>query len=439
MATQAEQVADLPTNALGSFIESLSEEEAQALLYSWEFWARPEQLTPAGDWNVWLILAGRGWGKTRTGAEDVKAFGLNHPNSRIAVVAPTYGDARDTCIEGESGLLRLLPHDAIRLWNRSLGELELTNGARYKLFSADQPERLRGPQHHRAWCDELAAWRYAQETWDMLMFGLRLGTRPQAVCTTTPKPVRLLRELLERLDVYVTRGSTFDNSRNLAGPALDQLKARYLSTRIGRQELYAEILDDTPGALWKRDALEAARVTHAPDALARVVVAVDPAITATEGSDETGIVAAGVGASNGDGYILRDASLRGSPLQWARVAVGLYHDLHADRIIAEANQGGDMVKTTIQTIDRNVPVTLVHATRGKLTRAEPVAALYEQGRVHHVGAFPDLEDQMATWTQGDASPDRLDALVWALTDLMLTGKEPRLRFFDDPKPRSPWG
>lgn len=407
-------------------LKNLPPDAKAKALYDWRYWARPEQLTPPGDWNVWLILSGRGWGKTRTGAEDVKAYGLAHKGSRIAIVAPTYADARDTCIEGDSGLLRRLPPTAIDTWNRSLGELILTNGTRYKLFSADEPDRLRGPQHHRAWCDELAAWKYP-DTWNQLQFGLRLGAHPQTVVTTTPRPEALIRELVSRADVHVTRGSTFDNAANLAPAALAQLQARYAGSRLGRQELMGEILDDNPGALWKRDALDALRVLQHPD-LARVVVAVDPAATSNEGSDETGIIGAGRGASDGHGYVLEDASLRGTPAEWARAAVTLYHKLQADRIVAEANQGGEMVAHTIHTIDPNVPVTLVHASRGKVARAEPVAALYEQQKCHHVGAFPLLEDQQCQWVQGDASPDRLDALVWALTELLLdTPPEPRIR------------
>lgn len=419
-------------------LASLSPKEAEAVYYDWQIWARPDQLTPPGDWRIWLILAGRGWGKTKTGAEDVKAYGLRYPRSRIGIVAPTFADARDTCVEGESGLLSCLPPGSVDKWVRSLGELVLTNGTRYKVFSADEPERLRGPQHHRMWFDEIAAWKYAQETYDMALFGLRLGMNPQAVLTTTPRPIRLLLDLLARAgrDVHVTRGSTYDNADNLAPAFLAQIVSRYAGTRLGRQELLAEILDDTPGALWKREQLEALRVTKHPD-LSRIVVGIDPAVTSAEGSDETGIIGAGLGTDDG-GYVLEDASLRGTPHQWATAAVTLYHRLKADRIVAEANQGGEMVEHTIHTVDPNVPVTLVHASRGKLTRAEPVAALYEQSRVHHVGTFPALEDQQCTWTQGDASPDRLDALVWALTDLMLDRREPRIRFFDDPRPRSPW-
>ena len=413
-------------------LASLTPDDKARLLHHWPFWARPEQLTPDGDtWNVWLILSGRGWGKTRTGAEDVKAFGLAHPESRIAIVAPTFADARDTCVEGDSGLLSVLPRGSLRKWNRTLGEVELTNGTHYKLFSAAEPDRLRGPQHHRAWCDELAAWKYLREAWDQLMFGLRLGAHPQTVCTTTPRPVSLIHELLERGDVHITRGMTFDNADNLAAPALASLQARYAGTRLGRQELYGEVLSDTPGALWKRDQIEAQRVSKLPD-LARIVVAIDPAVTSGEGSDETGVIVAALGV-DGQGYVLDDRSMRASPDRWAREAIAAYHSRGADRIVAEVNQGGDLVELTIRTVDRSVAYKAVRASHGKTARAEPVAALYEQGRIHHVGTFPELEDQLTTWTQGEASPDRLDALVWAFTELMLSGREPRVRFFDSPR------
>ncbi|MGZ6360321.1 MAG: phage terminase large subunit family protein [Ktedonobacterales bacterium] len=287
----------------------------------------------------------------------------------------------------------------------------------YNISVEDAPEYFAGGilVHN---CDEPASWRYGPDTWDMLMFGMRLGDDPRTVVTGTPKPVKLIRELVTSPTTHVTRGRTYDNAANLAPAFMEQIIAKYAGTRLGRQELDAEILDDTPGALWKRDALEALRVVFRPE-LARIVVAIDPAITSNEGSDETGIVAAGVTTDGRKGYVLEDASLKGTPHAWASAAVTLYHKLHADRIVAEANQGGEMVAHTIRTIDANVPVRLVHASRGKYTRAEPVAALYEQSRVHHVGTFPALEDQQCTWTQGDASPDRMDALVWALTDLMI--------------------
>lgn len=381
----------------------------------WLMTARPEQIAPSGDWDVWLILAGRGWGKTRTGAEEIAERARRIPRTRWAVVAPTYADARDTCVEGESGLLHALGPD-LDTWNRSLGELILTNGSRIKLFSADEPERMRGPQHHGAWCDELAAWRHP-EAWDQIQFGLRLGRHPQVVVTTTPRPTPLVRGLVERAGagdgVVIRRGSTFDNADHLAPAALDELRRRYEGTRIGRQELYAELLLDTPGALWT---MESFRRTEDFDDLQRVVIAVDPAVTSSETSDESGIVAAG---RHGDtGYVLEDLSLRADPTTVARTVVDAYHELQADRVIVEANNGADWIPALIATVDPNVRVEKVHATRGKLLRAQPIAGLYEQGRVFHVGQHRDLEDQMCSWTPEDTkSPDRLDAVVWALTAL----------------------
>lgn len=389
----------------------------------WLATARPEQLTPPGTWNVWLILAGRGWGKTRTGAEDLADYARRNPGTRLAVVAPTIADARDTCIEGESGLLAVLGHEAVEAWNRSLGELRLTNGTRIKTFSADEPDRLRGPQHHRAWCDEVAAWRYP-EAWDQLMFGLRLGQHPQVVATTTPKPVRLIRGLVAREDVVVQRGATFDNAANLSPAALAQLEARYVGTTMGRQELYGELLEQIPGALWTRDMIERSRVASAPQ-LQRIVVAVDPAVTSGEEADETGIVV--VGLAGDQLYVLDDASGRYAPEAWARRVIELRNEWEADRVVAEVNQGGDLVQSVLRAVDRNVPLRMVRAARGKRARAEPVSALYEQGKVHHVGGFDVLEDQLCTWA-GDtlSSPDRLDALVWGITELALnTTKQAR--------------
>lgn len=372
---------------------------------------------------MWLILAGRGWGKTRTGAEDQAHYAVTHPKSRLAVVAPTYADARDTCVEGESGILRVIPPPLIRDWNRSLGELILVNGSRFKLFSADEPDRLRGPQHHRAWGDELAAWKYP-ETFDQLLFGLRLGDKPQLVVTTTPKPVRLVRDLLGRSDVEVTRGSTFENQANLAPAALAQLRARYEGTRLGRQELYAEVLDDVPGALWMRERLDEHRRTEAPDQ-SRIVVAVDPSGGDGPENDEQGIVVCGKGVDS-RGYVLADRSCKLSPDGWGRRAVQAFLDHRADRIVYEANFGGAMVESVIRTAAHAMGVEVatkaVHASRGKTVRAEPISALDEQGRLSLVGSFPELEDELCTWTpESGTSPNRLDAYVWAFTDLMLEG------------------
>ena len=383
----------------------------------WLETARPNQLPPAGAWNIWLLLAGRGFGKTRTGAEWVRRLAVGLPDARFAVVAPTYADARDTCVEGPAGLLSVIPKSWVKAWNRSMGELTLTNGAHIKLFSADTPERLRGPQFHYGWCDELAAWEYP-ETWDQLMFGMRLGSRPQVVVTTTPKPTPLVKELMGRADVHLTRGATFDNAKHLAPAALAQLRARYEGTRLGRQELFAEIVDDVEGALWTRQMLEDACLSEAPVRMKRIVVGVDP----SGGHAETGIVVCGLG-SDDKGYVLADCTVAGSPDTWGRTVVEAYHGWRADRVVVEKNFGGDMAEHTIRMVDRNVSIKTVLASKGKVPRAEPVAALYEQRRVHHVGRFPKLEDQMCTYTSDDkVSPDRLDAMVWALTELMVEGK-----------------
>ena len=379
--------------------------------------ARVEQL-PTNDksWNTWLYLAGRGAGKTRTAAEWLAYQASSNPRTRWAIAAPTYGDVRDTCAEGESGIVRVLQeYGTLKDYNRSIGEIFLTNGSRIKLFSGEEPDRFRGPQFHGGWFDELAAFKYP-DAWDQYQFGLRLGEFPQTIVTTTPRPTKLIKDLITRDGVQVQRGSTFDNAKNLAASALAELKLRYENTRLGRQELYGEILDNVEGALWTREMIETARVDTAPP-LVRVVVAIDPAVTSAATSDETGIVAAGIG-NNGDYYILSDKSLRASPDAWARQAVMLYHEYKADKIIAETNNGGDMVIMLLKQVDASVPTKKVTATRGKQLRAEPISSLYEQGRVHHVGYFADLEVQMCEWTPlSNESPDRLDALVWASTEL----------------------
>ena len=378
--------------------------------------ARPEQVAPTDpDWQVWLILSGRGWGKTRTGAEWITANAAKHPDTRWAIVAPTFADARDTCVEGVSGVRAVLDRYGLTArWNRSLGEIDLKNGSKIKLFSADEPDRLRGPQHHGAWCDEMAAWRY-METWDQLRFGLRLGQNPQTVITTTPKPNVLLRALMKRDTTHVTRGSTFDNAANLSPAALAELRERYEGTRLGRQELYGEVLDDVEGALFPLALIDKHRVTDPPE-LEAIVVGVDPAVTANANSDDTGIIT--VGRRGDHLYVLADHSLKDTPDAWARAVVQQYHASGANYVIVETNNGGDLIKQVIRTVDPTVPLKTVTATRGKYLRAEPIGAMYEQGKVHHVGVLPALEEQMSQWVPGDPkSPDRLDALVYACMSL----------------------
>jgi len=418
---RAQRIADLPQARRLAWIDRLTPAQQNRVAHRWSLWARSLQLPPPGDWRVWLLLAGRGFGKTRSGAEFVRARVKGGMATRIALVGPTAADVRDVMIEGDSGLLAVASAAERPLYEPSKRRLTWPNGAVALAFSADEPERLRGPQHDLAWCDELASWRYAA-AWDNLLLGLRLGADPRAVVTTTPKPNRLVRDVLASPGTVVTRGTTFDNADNLAPAFLDSIVRRYAGTRLGRQELEAELLDDVPGALWSRDAIEAARVAAAPD-LSRIVVAIDPAASAGEGADETGIVVAGL-AHDGQVYVLDDRSGRMSPRAWALKAVAAYKSFAADRIVAEVNNGGDMVEATLRSVESDAPFRALRASRGKAIRAEPVAALYEQGRVHHVGCFAALEDQLCGFTAdfdraaSGTSPDRLDALVWAVTDLM---------------------
>jgi phage terminase large subunit-like protein len=397
--------------------------------------ARAKQRPPEGDWSTWLIVSGRGFGKTRTGAEWVVDEALTHRGS-YAVAAPDFGDGRDICIEGESGVLAVLRRrrpdlDLSKAWNRSLGELTLPNGSRLKVISAEKPDGFRGWNFAGAWCDELAAW-VRPDAWTQLRLANRLG-RARTLVTTTPRPVKLVRTLLEREgpSVIVTRGSTYENAENLSEDYLDEVRQTYEGTRIGRQELYGELLLDTPGALWTLAMIDPYRVGTVPP-LQRVVVAIDPAVTAGDDSDSTGLVAAGIGF-DGHLYVLADRTLRASPERWARAAVDLFDELGGDRIVAEVNNGGDLVEAVMRTVDPSVPFRAVHASRGKRVRAEPVAALYEQGRVHHAGTdLAALEDQLTSWTpDSGSSPDRLDALVWALTDLAVEPMKRRRRSIVD--------
>jgi len=392
------------------------------LCNDWHRTARNEQITPHGDWDLWVILAGRGWGKTRTGAEDIAFYALSNPQTISAVVTPTFGDIRRVAFGGVSGLMSIIPKECLMKgrgqgYNSSSAEIRLYNGSKIMGFSATEPDRLRGPQFHRAWCDELASWQYA-DTFDQLMFGLRLGDKPQCVITTTPKPNPLIMNVLNRKNIVITRGSTFDNAENLAPSALKMLKERYENTRLGRQELYAEILDEVEGALWQPKTIEKTRVKEIdPKELQRTIVAIDPAVTNNEGSDETGIIVCAKGFDNRY-YILEDLSARMSADTWANVAINAFYKHNCDRIVAETNNGGDLVEKLLRSIDTTVPYKKVSASKGKLVRAEPISALYEQEKVSHVGVFSKLEDQLCSFTlDSKKSPDRLDALVWGLTEL----------------------
>jgi phage terminase large subunit-like protein len=434
MLSPAQLLASLNEEERMEWLSKLSIEEQAVLKWKWEFWARPDQLPPSGDhWMTWLILAGRGWGKTRTGAETIRSWVMSGKYGRIALVGETTADVRGVMVDGESGLLNIGPKDERPEYFPSLRQLKWPNGAIATTYNATEPDQLRGPQHDAAWCDEIAKWKYIQETWDQLQFGLRLGEHPRQILTTTPRPLPLLKKMLNDPYVRVTKGKTFDNKDNLAETFMHQIEQRFGGTRLGRQELDGEILDDMPGALWQRSNIDANRVQEVPQDLERVIVAVDPSTSNNEGSDENGIIVVGL-ARDADGYargyVLEDASLKGSPEEWARKAVHMYRKWSADKIVAEKNQGGEMVASVIKAVDRTLVPKLVHASRGKFIRAEPISALYEQNRVHHVGRHDLLEDQMCTFsvdnirTNGMGSPDRVDALVWGLTEIFdkITGR-----------------
>ena len=438
--------------------------------FLWEDKARPEQKPPTNDnWTTWLYLAGRGAGKTRSCAEWLAWKAIETPNTRCGIIARTFGDARDTCAEGESGIISILrQYGQLKTWNRSLGEIILNNTSRIKLFSAEEPDRLRGPQHEYIWADELAAWQYS-DAWDQAQFGLRLGQHPQVVIATTPRPTKILKTIMADEHTVISRGTTYDNLSNLAPTVATAILGRYEGTRLGRQELLGEIIDEVEGALWRGADIDAYRVgidtvamnggrsitfddpftkvtgltlpnSTPPSArssdqpeltepevnqsrqveMVRIVVAIDPAVSTGEDSDLTGIVVVGKG-DDGDGYVLSDRTLKGTPAEWARKAIQALHDYgDIGTIVAETNQGGDMVEHTLRSIEHHIPFKKVHAKQGKRLRAEPISALYEQGRVHHVGVFPQLEEQMTSWLPDSGySPDRLDALVHGLTELNL--------------------
>lgn len=411
--------------------------EVKLLNRDWRMWARADKQLPPEtppEWRSWLILGGRGAGKTRAGAEWVRAQALGqwsdgHGHAeRIAIIGPTLDEARAVMVEGKSGLLAIHMQDERPRYEPSKRLLTWPNGAIAQVFSADEPESLRGPQFDAAWCDEVAKWRYASEVWDMLAFALRLGENPRAVVTTTPRPTPLVKQLLADSATVVSRTATADNRQHLARTFWADVMARYAGTRLGRQELDGELIDDDPDALFSRAMIEQGRCRDVPE-LVRVVVAVDPPASHGRRANACGIICAGLG-QDGRAYVLDDGTLRGaSPSRWAQAVTALYAARHADRVVAEVNQGGAMVEQVLREVDPAVAFRAVHATRGKAVRAEPVAALYEQGRISHVGAFPELEDEMCTAIRGGRhSPDRLDALVWAITDLMLRRRvDPRVR------------
>lgn len=433
----ADTLRKLPKNQVDEVFKQLGPKKVEELKHTWSFWARDEQLEPEGDWNTWFVNAGRGFGKTRAGVEWVREQ-VKRGAKRIAAVAATNSDIERVMVKGESGFLNVCwkgdkTYKGGKMgypeWSPTKRTLSWENGAQVQFFSAEEPERLRGPQFELAWCDELAAWNKDQDTWAMLQFCMRLGKHPRIMVTTTPKPTKLVREILKNPTTHTTTGSTFDNAANLAGTYLKAVKEQYEGTRLGRQELYAEVLEESEGALWTTDMLDKASIKHEDlPHLNRIVVSIDPAVTSNAESDMTGIVVAGIDV-NGTAYVLGDYTERLSPQGWASKAISLYHQYSADRIVAERNQGGEMVRRTLEVEDETVPIKLVHASRGKYARAEPVSALYERGLVKHVVNPPDgaslneLETQMRTWEPlgSIGSPDRLDACVWALTDLSLNG------------------
>ncbi len=398
-----------------------------ALYIDWGKQARTKQLRPLDDHFIWLVLAGRGWGKTRCGAQDCVIYALKNPGVNCAVVCPTHSDLRRVAFNGSSGLMSIIPKELLMEDGKQAGysltqnEIRLYNGSKITGFAAQEPDRLRGPQFHYAWLDELASWRYP-EAFDQLMFGLRLGKDPKCVITTTPRPTKIIKDLMQREDTIITTGSTFENQDNLAESSLAMLRERYEGTTMGRQELYAEVIEQTDGALWTPDMIDRKRLKEDIDIpLQTIIVAIDPAVTSNVGtSDETGIIVVGRDFNN-QYYVLEDLSGVHPPDKWGRISVRAFYDWDADRIVAEVNNGGDLVERLLRTIDRNIPYRSVRATRGKLLRAEPVSALYEQEKVSHVGSFPELESQMCSYTGSTTeSPDRLDALVWGLSEISRT-------------------
>ena len=404
----------------------------------WLIEARDAQLPPSGDWRVWLILGGRGSGKTRAGAEWVSGMALGlapfatRACGHIALVGETFADAREVMVDGPSGILSVSRASRPR-YETTRRRLLWDNGAVASLYSSEDPDGLRGPQFDAAWCDELAKWKNPQATWDMLQFGLRLGDFPRQVVTTTPRAVPLLKTLMTDDSVAMTHMRTSENASNLADGFMQAINQRYAGTRLGRQELDGELIEERAGALWSRERIEQCFEPEAPQ-LVRILVAVDPPASSGKSSDACGIVVAGID-ENGIGHVLADESMSmAKPHQWARRAIALYHSFEADAILAEVNQGGEMVAAVLSAEDASVPVLMRRASRGKWLRAEPVAALYEQDRVWHAGRFPALEDEMCDFApeglSSGRSPDRLDALVWALGELMLSAdRKPRIRRF----------
>ena len=428
-------VLQLNETGLNNFLENIDDDEAAELDDDWRSWARPEQLPPTGDWRTWLFLGGRGAGKTRAGAEWVRAAVREGRATSIALVGATYMDVRDVMIEGPSGIATLGRYDRV-FFEPSKRRVSWPGGAVAHVFTAEEPHGIRGYQFDAVWCDEFAKWNKAEETFDMLEMALRIGESPRAVVTTTPRAIPALKRLIARASTVMTRAKTIDNANHLAPAFLAQMERQYAGTRLGRQELDAEIIEDNDRALWKREWIERTRVVGMPDGVVRIVIGVDPPASAGDGAAECGIVVCGWDNDN-KGWVIADRSVRGlTPAQWGARVADAYRIFNADRVVVEANQGGDMVESVLRQQMPNAAIKSVHASRGKRARAEPVAALYERGQVAHCGVFLELEDQLCTWDGhsngkggGSASPDRMDALVWALADLFPPNArgEPRVR------------
>jgi predicted phage terminase large subunit-like protein len=422
--SNAQRFSKLPKNQRDAFLLSLSQSEAEALYYDWRgFNARPNQIAPEGDWLIWLALAGRGFGKTRMGTEWVREQ-VKAGKKRIGIVTNTHTDLLNVVLYGESGLLSVCHKNEIKSFKQKPFEVVFTNGAIAQGYCATTPDLLRGIQFDCAWCDELVKWEYPRETWDMLNMCVRLGNNPQIFISTTPSPISLIKDIVAGKEgkVVVTRGSTAENKANLSDKFIENIYAKHAGTRLGRQELEGEILGDVANALWRSDWFDMWRVGHGQSLpkMDRIVVGIDPAVSENESSNEHGIVV--VGIKDSDIYILEDATTTGTPQDWAKRAISRYHAYNADAIVVEVNQGGDMCKHTIRSVDESVAVIEVRASRGKHVRAEPVSSLYEQGRVHHAKSFPELEQQLLQFTSsgyaGEDSPDRADALIWAISKLL---------------------
>lgn len=426
----------------------LRESQARDVLFDWSLNGRPSQFLPGTpdaeiarkDWRFWLVLAGRGYGKTRTGAETVRTW-AEDPKARVLMIAPVASDVREVMIEGPSGIMSCYPPGRKPTYNPSRHLVTFPSGAIGFTRSADEPERLRGPQFTKFWWDEPFACRFVKEAYDQIMFGFRLPTPDlRGILTTTPKPVPVLKRIMSHPGTVITRGSSYENRANLSDDWYRDVIVPYEGTTLGRQEIYAEILDDTAGALWKRRMIEDHRVTSTAvrwDLIIRIVVAIDPAVSTSEGAAETGIVVVGLTLS-GHIIVLNDVSMKGTPLEWGTAAVNAFHKYRADRMVGEVNNGGDLVEANIYSIDQHIPFRAVRATRGKVLRAEPVVSIYERGRAHHVGAFPILEDQLTTWVPGNPSPDRLDALVWGVTELAVDPEPVTTRVILDANPPPNW-